>query len=285
MKDLYISGIMPTYNVLSGQYPFVECIILALPLVDEMIIMDLGSDDGTKDVLEKIASLNNKIKLKYINVDFEKYKSYEAIDINFIDTMYNDAKGNWIIAFHADEFFHPSEYDVIRKTIYKAHIENYNSIRHSLYHIDRLSYLCDDVNWNRVRIFRKIKGLVSKDAIDGFYVNNCFEVPQGYVQSNIQPELYSNDITSHHLGNIFLKGRILANMRHKDVFKTQDIVRIEHNEQLKEFYNIKDVDDLKNFHFFYTYESFHPRLPDIFKGLMEMKEYYVRDELYNLLKQ
>lgn len=47
-----IVGFAPFYNVLSAHYPFMECIICAMPLVDEMIINDGGCTDGTREALK-----------------------------------------------------------------------------------------------------------------------------------------------------------------------------------------------------------------------------------------
>ena len=58
-----ISGFMVLKNVLKTRYPFVESIAASLPICDEFLISDGYSTDGTFEILEKIAAINNKIKL------------------------------------------------------------------------------------------------------------------------------------------------------------------------------------------------------------------------------
>ena len=58
-----ISGFMIAKNVIRQGYPFAEAIASALPICDEFLISDGYSDDGTFEMLQKISSLNKKIKL------------------------------------------------------------------------------------------------------------------------------------------------------------------------------------------------------------------------------
>lgn len=58
-----ISGFMVVKNVLKQGYPFVEAISSALPICDEFLISDGYSEDGTYEVIQKIADLNSKIKV------------------------------------------------------------------------------------------------------------------------------------------------------------------------------------------------------------------------------
>jgi len=58
-----ISGFMIVKDVLGQGYPFVEAIASALPICDEFLVSDGYSSDGTYEVLEKIKALNPKVKL------------------------------------------------------------------------------------------------------------------------------------------------------------------------------------------------------------------------------
>ncbi len=58
-----ISGFTVVKNVLKQGYPFVEAIASALPICNEFLISDGYSEDGTYEVIQKIASLNPKIKI------------------------------------------------------------------------------------------------------------------------------------------------------------------------------------------------------------------------------
>jgi glycosyltransferase involved in cell wall biosynthesis len=58
MKSLFTF----TYNCISQGYPFIESIHNLLPLVDEVVIVDCGSTDGTRELLGSL-SLNPNIRV------------------------------------------------------------------------------------------------------------------------------------------------------------------------------------------------------------------------------
>ncbi len=58
-----ISGFMIVKNVLEQGYPFVEAIASALPACDEFLVSDGYSTDGTYEILEKIVTVNPKVKI------------------------------------------------------------------------------------------------------------------------------------------------------------------------------------------------------------------------------
>lgn len=49
-----ISGFSFVHNGIDGGYPFVESITAIKPFVDEMVVVDMQSDDGTRDVLKRL---------------------------------------------------------------------------------------------------------------------------------------------------------------------------------------------------------------------------------------
>lgn len=51
-----------TYNCISQGYPFIESIYNLLPLANEVVIVDCGSTDGTKELLDGL-SLNSAIRV------------------------------------------------------------------------------------------------------------------------------------------------------------------------------------------------------------------------------
>ena len=52
-----ITGSSPLRDVIRASYPFIECILTTLALVDEMILADGGSTDGTDESLKRLANL------------------------------------------------------------------------------------------------------------------------------------------------------------------------------------------------------------------------------------
>ncbi len=56
-----ISGFMIVRNGIALGYPFAEAVRSMLPLCDEVLIADGGSDDGTWDVLQQLAASDSRI--------------------------------------------------------------------------------------------------------------------------------------------------------------------------------------------------------------------------------
>jgi len=89
-------------NTFRGAFALFESMASFLPFVTEMLVMDLGSDDGTLEVLQDIASHNSKVRL----VSGTFYK----IDANVFATLANDliamcAYDN-VLYWQADEIWH-----------------------------------------------------------------------------------------------------------------------------------------------------------------------------------
>lgn len=85
-----------------GAFTIFESMASLLPFVDEFLVMDLGSDDGTFETLEAIASKNKKVKL-------EQGEFYN-IDANVFATLANDliaiCKYDNVLYYQADEIWH-----------------------------------------------------------------------------------------------------------------------------------------------------------------------------------
>lgn len=89
-------------NTFKGAFCLWESMASFLPFVSEMLIMDLGSDDGTLETLQDIASHNNKVRL----VSGSFYK----IDANVFATLANDmiamCTHDNVLYWQADEIWH-----------------------------------------------------------------------------------------------------------------------------------------------------------------------------------
>lgn len=277
---------MPVHNVISGCYPFVECIILALPLVDELIVYDGGSTDGTIEVIEKLAKLNNAIKL--VKLKFKPSKNWRNIDEGFEYCMHNVASGDWIIAFHADEFFQEKDSKKILKAIYNADEKKYNCIRHSMYHISEYEIL-DTFNWLPVRIFRNLPNVKAYDGIDTFYFEESNEYYRDNMyRGNLPPEI-KIEITSHHIGELFEYGEFVTNRRHVQFYGIDsDTSRLKSYLDQKASFGINEEDedfDVEKINFKPVDPGFfQDGVPEIMKGLAGKLRYEVREELYEIVK-
>lgn len=98
-----ISGFMIVKNVLEQGYPFVEAIASALPICDEFLISDGYSTDGTYEVLEKISSLNPKVKVY-------RSKWPDKKDLTVLADVTNEVRSKcrfqYIFSVQANEIIH-----------------------------------------------------------------------------------------------------------------------------------------------------------------------------------
>jgi glycosyltransferase involved in cell wall biosynthesis len=66
-----ISGYVTTLNCIRQEYPYVQSITSLLNFCDEVCIVDGGSDDGTLETLQRLASSEPRIKLRQVARDWK----------------------------------------------------------------------------------------------------------------------------------------------------------------------------------------------------------------------
>lgn len=98
-------------NTYTGAFCIFESMAQFLPLCQEMIILDLGSDDGTLEILTDIARLNPKVKLVS--------GSFTFTDANVFATLANDliamCQHDNVIYWQADEIWHENLIQIMRQ--------------------------------------------------------------------------------------------------------------------------------------------------------------------------
>jgi hypothetical protein len=106
-----ISGFMIAKDVLEQGYPFVEAIASALPICDEFLISDGYSTDGTYEVLERISSLNPKVKV-------HRFKWPDRKDFTVLVDVTNEVRRKcrfqYIFSIQANEIIHEQSVPFIR---------------------------------------------------------------------------------------------------------------------------------------------------------------------------
>jgi len=104
-----VSGCSFIRNTFAGFCIF-ESMASLLPLVDEYVVLDLGSDDGTLHYLERIAAANPRVRLLR--------GSFPVTDAGAFATLANDLMGHCrheAVWYHqADEIWHESLLGMVR---------------------------------------------------------------------------------------------------------------------------------------------------------------------------
>ena len=100
----------------SIELPFMlwESMSQLIPLVDEYIVMDLGSTDGTLETLKDLAARNRKIRLEYGSFNLERKEKTFADLSNQLVGM---AKNDLVLQHQADEIFHEDLVKVFAKEL------------------------------------------------------------------------------------------------------------------------------------------------------------------------
>jgi glycosyltransferase involved in cell wall biosynthesis len=262
-----ITGISPIYNTISGGYPFLECLILSLPIVDELWVNDGGSTDGTREALEKFEKKFDKVEI--INIPHYESSSYESMD-RALEEIIEMIDGGWIYEVQADEYIVDGEN--LKEEINEADNKNKNSLRQPLHTIHNWATFGDEKKpWQKVRVFKNIGTIKSTIGGDNFYFEGEPKRNENYATHNLFPEYKSKTIIWH-LHNLFAEGKIQKAKTHARFYAKEHSHRNELYEKYKK---------LNNYHVLPRQEEIHDAIHPIFRGLFGMEKYQVREELFD----
>jgi glycosyltransferase involved in cell wall biosynthesis len=119
-RNLSVSGYTTTYNCISQNYPFVESITSMLDCLDEVVVVDGGSFDGTLDVLNDMARENSKLKVVSNLVDWN-HKRSAVFDGSQKALARSHCTGDICWQQDVDEIIHDNDYAKIRALVRSMH--------------------------------------------------------------------------------------------------------------------------------------------------------------------
>jgi len=147
-----ISAIIITKNEEKNIY---KC-LKSLTWVDEIIILDSGSNDKTLEIAKQFG--NVKI---YINKEWQGFGIQKNLALQY-------TKYDWILSIDADEIVSPNLADAVQKAINK----DIKSIQDTMYNIHRINYFCRKKvkfsGWQNdkiIRVFNKKYAKFSEDKV------------------------------------------------------------------------------------------------------------------------
>lgn len=196
-----IVGFMPSFNLIEGDYPFLESMLLALPLVDEFFVLDIGSSDGTLGVLEEVAGVNGKVRV----VSFVPSVGVAEPFDEAVEWFLGWVEGDWLLEVQADEYFPLGVHSVFRDEVEFAHVNGFNSVRHFRYWLNGFDYggaLVNSSNEFTVRLIRNLgEGRVGSFMIgDGFILDGLKEPGTHHF---VPPEFGSKGIVGFNMACTF----------------------------------------------------------------------------------
>ncbi|MBA7605980.1 hypothetical protein ES703_13116 [subsurface metagenome] len=272
-EGIKITGIISVCDAVSAGYPFLEAILSVMPIVDEFLIADGGSEDDTFKWMERLRDAFPKVKL--YRIPWFKSDYWEALD-NSLNRLIREASGDWIFESSGDNLWHEKDILEIKQTIEYAHRNGYNSIRHP----------CLNCGWTHigsyvyrnVRIVRNMPGLTSRWGGDDFQLWDNRAPKAGQTAHNVQPEL-EIDIPFYHMHRMFPKNVLTAEE------KLATFLAVKNTERLDAWNRSKGMD--WNSVSLPAEREVLDCLPALIKGLSQDSEYRVRGELFdrNWLKE
>lgn len=271
-----ITGLMPVYNALSAHYPFLEGIVLACEIVDEMVIQDGGSTDGTREAIEELAKCL-PVPLRFVDSEHFAGEHWVSMDVG-IEKALKTIDGGWVYEVQCDEFCPLQNRQRLLDAIEYADKNGYNAIRHPM--IDIIGWEQEGgYVYRNVRVFRWRPDVRSKWGGDSFYFEGQPEVRQGFTSHNLPPEL---DVDFHlrHLkwnfGGLDIAVQAERHYTHYAIGApdreysyqwAQDVKAGKYQIQVK------------------VPERIHPEVPEIYHGLIGLERYEVRPEVFEYARK
>jgi hypothetical protein len=126
-----ISGFTFIHNALHGGYPIVEAIAAVRPYVGEIVVVDMESDDGTRELLENL-------DVRILDGYWEP--GYPGRCLANAHALHKQCAGDVIVHFEADEVFsrrlidaciwYVRDYDALNLSVWRLQVEqNFQRIR------------------------------------------------------------------------------------------------------------------------------------------------------------
>jgi len=256
-----ITGINMIRNGIENGYPFVESILSVLPLVDEYLMNDGGSTDGTLEVLLRLQKIFPKIKI--YQIPDKSMVRWDCIS-NVINKLIKKAQGNWIFLGNSDELLHENDIVSLRKLIEET---DWPIVRFQRREVSKnWSKLSDEV-YHPARAARKTRGLYQNW---NSYGGDEFLTSEGWIDPKRKLQ---SDIIIYHLYAVFPLNMLNKRRNDAERLAPGDSGRVKIYENLKN--SKRDWFKPPN------HDRVYPKLPALAKGLTFMGAYEVREELFD----
>lgn len=192
-----VSGFTICRNAVKFDFPVVEAIQSALPIVDEFIVNVGQSDDGTLELIRSIVSDKIRIVESYWDDRMKKDGLIYSYQTNI---ALSRCTGDWALYVQADEVLHEADYDSIRKALH----DNLSNPAVSGFTFRYLHFYGDYWTTNpwgyhrAVRIVRNDGRVESCGDAVGFWL----KADRGYLQTTHKDRVRPSGATVYHYGYV-----------------------------------------------------------------------------------
>ena len=205
-----ISAFSICRNAVQYDYPIVEVIRSALPIVDEFIVNVGQSHDGTLDLIRSIGSEKVRIVESFWDDTMTKDGLLFSQQTN---VALGHCTGEWALYLQADEVLHEADYDTLRAKLQSNH-RNPNvlgfSFRYLHFYGDYWS--CNPWFYHRaIRIIRNDGRVESCGDAVGFWL----KADRQYLQTADKDRVAPSGATIYHYGWVKPPAVLLAKFRYQ----------------------------------------------------------------------
>lgn len=239
-----VSGFTICRNAVAFDYPIVEVIRSALPLVDEFVVNVGQSADGTLELIRSIDSNKVRIVESFWDDTMQKDGLLFSRETN---VALSRCTGDWALYLQADEVLHERDYAAIRRAL-QAYLPDPTvlglTFRYLHFYGDYRS--CNPWFYHRaVRIIRNDGQVESCGDAVGFWL----KADRGYLQTTHKDRLRPSGATIYHYGWVKPPRVLLEKFRYQVARHHGDRPGADQARMLaKDSYEFSEYDIMKNFY-------------------------------------
>lgn len=170
------SGFTLVRNAVKLDYPFREAVLSILPLCDELVINVGDSDDGTRELCERLV-LESEGRIRLVHSVWTREAQSGGYQLKAqSDRALAECRGDWCVYIQADEVLHEADRGALREAMARADRdpEVDGLLFDYLHFYGNYSYVITGRNWYRreVRAFKNGRGIQAYRDAQGFRRND-----------------------------------------------------------------------------------------------------------------
>jgi len=230
-------------NAVKFDFPIVEVIRSALPIVDEFVVNVGQSDDGTLELVRSIGS--DKVRIVESVWD-DSMKKDGLLFSHETNIALARCTGDWALYLQADEVLHERDYDTILAAM-RDHLADASIVGFTFLYLHFYGDYWSLNPWayhRAVRIIRNDGQVESCGDAVGFWL----KADQGWLQSVHKDRIKPSGATIYHYGWVKPPRVLLDKFRYQVARHHGDKPGVEQAKMLaQEAYEFEDYDIMKNF--------------------------------------
>ena len=238
-----VSGFTICRNAVKYDYPIVEVIRSALPIVDEFIVNVGQSEDGTLELLRSIDSDKIRIVESYWD---DSMKQDGLLFSHQTNIALSHCLGDWALYLQADEILHEEDYEKLKRA-FLDNVENKAVLGFTFRYVHFYGdyWTCNPWFYHRaVRVIRNDGQVESCGDAVGFWLKS----DRRYLQTAHRDRVIPSGGTIYHYGWVKSPKVLLDKFRYQIARHHGDNPGAEQKQMLsRDTYDFKEYQIMKNF--------------------------------------